>query len=297
MIIGFDIACIISKHNSKRDIRLPARYNESVVGTQWILPNFEENKNRIVNTGNNKRQSTKPMNKERKSTFSNKSTSSKIDMIDVSNNLIQNNHYDFSSSMTSLNGQSISGNESYDTNYNLDDLMSEDEDNSITLINNLKTSCQTKPTISNHVNNSISNKNDQRNSNKEKEMKLLILKELYRQLFYANQPDRMEYYTKRLIKPRVNKSEVVEEGVKCIKALEKEQKSFVSANNVLISWNNRLKLCLKEIEQSNYQLNQSKIDDFNNLLHTYRTKGLNKFNLHITTGLFKNLFFDLILDY
>jgi len=273
---GFDLALLISKH-SKRDIKLPARYHESIVGTQWILPDFEENKNRIVNTGTGKKQSNKCNNNNKKSTSK---TAVKSD-----DNLIGSGI----GSMSNLSEQTVDNSNA--SNYNLDDLMTEDEDNGIMNNTNASTSSLGQPTNNSNatkisttlVNNKTTSMSNSKKLTLEKEQKLLMLKELYRKLFFANRPVLMDYYAKKLIKPRVNKLEVLEEGCQTIAALEKQQKSYASANNVLISWNNKLKLCLRDIEQSEGNLNIDKIKEYENLVNSYRTKGLGKFNQFIKT--------------
>ena len=273
---GFDIARIISKHNSKRDIRLPARYHESIVGTEWILPNFEENKNRIVNTGSGKKQLPKDKRSASKSAL-------KTGVNSLINSAVNVN-------CETLKSSDVSESLDNSTIYNPDDLMTEDEDNgllnNVSSIDNATTSFNvstnsSKSTISNLVNNKS---NNNKKLTKEKEQKLQMLKELYRKLYYSNRLGRMEYFAKKSIKPRVNKLEVLEEGIQTIADLEKQQKSYASANNVLISWNNKLKLCLRDIEQLNGNLNAEKIKGYENMLNLYRTKGLNKLNQFVTTG-------------
>ena len=234
----FDITKIISKH-SKRDIRLPARYHESgiLVGSQWILPNFEENKNRIVNTGGNKKQSTK-INKDKKSTAATATaTATANKLINKSdNNLINSSIYEASVAATLLNLE-----------LNPEDLMTEDEDAAATNDNKLinKSISNDNSTIST-INN---NKKSTKKISKSKDEKLRILKELYRKLYYANQPKRIDYYVSQSIKPRVNKNEVVEEGCQTIDNLKSQNKKLNFANNSLTTWNNKLKLCLKSIER------------------------------------------------
>lgn len=283
----YDITRIISKH-SKRDIRLPARYHESgiLVGSQWILPNFEEHKNRIVNTGTGKKQSsTGKLTKKLSTTkLTDKNESSKIAL---------NSSKDLSSlSFSTLNSSAdfnskTNKHQAFDQpSLNPDDLMTEDEDNN--------TTSPTPNDSSNLINNSLVNDKSTISINKlpnkknqMKEKKIVMLRDMYRQLFYANKPQRKDYYASISIKPRVNKSEVLQEGVDTINAMTTQKKCLNHANNLLITWNNKLKICLSTLEQHSKGLGAIDLKEFNSmekLVNTYRNNILKKVNQEITTG-------------
>lgn len=241
---GYDITRIISKH-SKRDIRLPARFHESgiLVGSQWILPHFEEDKSR-----SSRKQSTgkKRIGRPPKSDLA-------------------NNNHSFVEAPTSATPETAPVNQPESDPLNPDNLMSDDEDstpsNDLSTASNLASNKLSTSTV-----NSPISANDHDKSSKKRN----LLKFLWRELFYANNAMRRQYYQDRAILPRVNKFEVVSEGCRTIENLKKQVKNRSYCENSLITWQNKLKLTLASIEKSNGQLNAEELNEIEKTLNSYR---------------------------
>ena len=73
------------------------------------------------------------------------------------------------------------------------------------------------------------------------------LKELYRNLFFINRPERRPYYQKMGMKPRVNKQLVLEEAIDVIEKEEKKFRQLQYAHKLSILWQRKLYLCKKVI--------------------------------------------------
>jgi len=73
------------------------------------------------------------------------------------------------------------------------------------------------------------------------------LKELYRNLFFINRPERRPYYQKMGMKPRVNKQLALEEAIDVIEKEEKKLRQLQYAHKLSILWQRKLHLCKKVI--------------------------------------------------
>lgn len=251
---GYDITRIISKH-SKRDIRLPARFHESgiLVGSQWILPHFDEDKSR-----SNRKQPTsrkKPVGRPPKSDLAN------------------SNH-----SFETTSPAAATVNQLESEPLIPENLMSEDEDsmpsNELSSASNLASNNLSTST----VNSSISAIDHDKSSKKRN-----FLKYLWRELFYANNAKRRQYYLERAILPRVNKFEVIREGCRTIENLKKQVKNRNYCENSLINWQNKLKLTLASIEKSNGSLSNEELNEIEKTLNSYRNN-LRKLDQVLTEG-------------
>lgn len=251
---GYDITRIISKH-SKRDIRLPARFHESgiLVGSQWILPDYDENKSR---TASNRKQTTNRKKSIGKSLKS-----------DLANSSINSFETETTSPAASAVGQLKS------EPLNPENLMSEDEDS--TPSNELSTTANLASNSSSACNFSFNNEsatslnsaNDDKSAKKRS-----LLKYLWRELFYANNSKRRAYYLERAILPRVNKYEVVQEGFRTIENLKKQVKKRNYCDNSLMTWQNKLKLTYSSIEKSmksNGTLSAEELGEIEKTLNAY----------------------------
>jgi hypothetical protein len=73
------------------------------------------------------------------------------------------------------------------------------------------------------------------------------LKQLYRELFYACAPARREHFQKKGIKPRINKPYTVNEAVRIIKALQLRERQLLYIKRLLGLWHHKLDLCTQVI--------------------------------------------------
>ena len=258
---GYDITRIISKH-SKRDIRLPARFHESgiLVGSQWILPDFDENKSR-----SNRKQST-----------NRKKSAGKSLRPDLANSSISSlERIETTSPAVPAAGQPES------ESFNMENLMSEDEDstpsnepstahnqpsNSLSSIGNLSANSA----VSHHVD-SMNNLSINSAIGDKLAKKRGILKKLWRELFYASNSKRRPFHMEKGFLPRVNKYEALREGCRAIENLQKQAKNRNYCETSLMNWQNKLRLALAKIERSNGSLSQEELNEIDKTLNNYRS--------------------------
>jgi len=68
-------------------------------------------------------------------------------------------------------------------------------------------------------------------------------------LYFENKPERRAECAQKGIKPRVNKREVVEEGIEVIEKLKKRDKQLEYLKKLLNMWNKKLNLAHKVIHE------------------------------------------------
>lgn len=73
------------------------------------------------------------------------------------------------------------------------------------------------------------------------------LKQLYRELFYACGSGRREHFQQRFLKPRVNKPQTVNEAVELIKRLQIRERQLLYIKQLLSLWHRKLDLCSQVI--------------------------------------------------
>lgn len=106
-------------------------------------------------------------------------------------------------------------------------------------------------------------------SDPQKNAKLQELRQLYRDLYFENKPERRLIYAKSRIKPRVNKKAEVEEGIRVIEKLTKREKQLEYIKTLLTMWNKKLTLAAKVI--SDKGVIPKAIDVVQDVLKTYQT--------------------------
>ncbi|XP_053208556.1 uncharacterized protein LOC128392546 [Panonychus citri] len=94
------------------------------------------------------------------------------------------------------------------------------------------------------------------------------LRQLYRDLYFENRPERKLIHAKSRIKPRVNKKSEVEEAIKVIEKLNKRNKQLDYIKSLLIMWNKKLVLAAKVINDKD--VIPKGVDIVRDVLKTYQ---------------------------
>lgn len=217
-----DVAKMISRH-SKRDIRLPARYHNSniMIGNEWVTPTVD-----MVSDKKGRKR-----------------------LVDEQKRLYKKAEQAYQSpKQKSINPPA--------KNRFIEELQTK-----VNLESTQKVEPVQEPIVKIDVCSDLSTKKVYVPVFAQNESSLLInqsnitsqeLKELYRNLFYENVPNRRGHFQMKGIKPRVNKFETVQEAIDVIGELKKRDGQLAYISKLMAVWNKKLELCrkviMKEIE-------------------------------------------------
>ena len=272
-----DLASLISRH-SKREIRLPARYHDSglILGNSWISPEYDSpqrkrkvrrvsqdsfyntsslsssrskvNSSKLPTTNNIRNPSTSLSSSSSSSTFNLKNSKGKSTILDSgSDKKMLTPPIRLMSSKSYLKDEQTNLKLNSSTSCNKNNLIKNNNNNNFTRAQQREeASCLTQ------VSGQISSReiSDSQNLDEtSKNLKLMQLRELYRRLYFENKPERRAECAQKGIKPRVNKREVVEEGIEVIEKLKKRDKQLEYLKKLLNMWNKKLNLAHKVIHE------------------------------------------------
>ncbi|KAI1301630.1 hypothetical protein HDE_02825 [Halotydeus destructor] len=270
-----DIATIISRH-SKRDIRLPARYHQSglILGSQWVIPGFESSpekkKRKLCDEQKRLMKPLKPiesslvykelyeeLEKFQKTTKvlpAPRATITKVQLApkkpetntSVADSIIRKIHEERLEQLKQLKSQQMkTQNSPMMSSLKIGDQLYRKGINRV-----IKYIPRPVATVSRPI-------QQYRIVSPEKKVfpeptpdKKKGIKEIYRMLFYENLPKRRAEYAQKGIKPRVNKKQVIEEGVTVIRELEESQLIMSRAKDLMQGWNNKLQQCVKVLSHT-----------------------------------------------
>ena len=101
------------------------------------------------------------------------------------------------------------------------------------------------------------------------------LKELYRNLYFENVPERRIHFQMKGIKPRVNKHQAVEEAIEVLEKLKKRESQLAYIHKLMSIWNKKLELCrkvmMKEVEPEPTPDGKNYVNVVANVLKAYQS--------------------------
>lgn len=280
----------VLKH-SKRDIRLPARYDSSnlVLGSTWEIPELNNNPVRERDPLIKRKKSMKRV----KQSLANQCQDELPTLDDVAGIMCEPDEPTSLEIIKGNNIVSIKPNDCFARTVtpDLDTLKSSYKDytrnkKDVTTNENdefkgrepisvLSASATNRgdivATLSSTVAGDISQAESTDTScNVERQTKIERLKELYRALYYSNDPIRKRVCFEKMIKPRVNKKEVIEEAITTIQELQHKQQMIHKMQQLMKLWNKELQICLSNICESPVALNAHEQESIMKVITSYK---------------------------